>query len=100
MFPQPEIKRPRALAGTTAGRPYRLFGQPQPGKIHGLRDPNQKQHFVTICGLTPARCPGDLVEGGDDLINCKTCLAKLADPIKWYCWGPDWGGYVNGKKRY
>jgi hypothetical protein len=84
--------------------PYLLFGRPQPGKIHGLRDPSQKQQFVTLRGLTPARCPGKLVEGGDEEITCKTCQNKLADPIKWYCWGysetPDWRGYVNGKLSY
>jgi hypothetical protein len=63
--------------------PYSLLGKTQPGKIHGLQEPNaKKEHLVTLCGLTAARCPGELIEGDNDFINCKNCLARLTSPIK------------------
>jgi hypothetical protein len=85
--------------------PYLLFGQPRPGKIHGLRKPNDtEEEFVTLCGLTPARCPGKLIDAGDDQITCKVCRNKLNDAVKWYCRSydgiPEWMGYAGGEKRY
>jgi hypothetical protein len=77
------------------------------GKIHGIASllgPEQEEVEKTLCGLTPERCPGEVIEGGDDEVTCKTCMAKLAAPIKWFCWpydkAPEWSGYVGEERRY
>jgi hypothetical protein len=84
---------------------YILFNEVRQGKIHRVGSLKERGGLdKTICGLTSRRAPGKLIEGEDKGITCKTCQTKLANPVKWYCWGydelPEWSGYVGGKKRY
>jgi len=87
-------------------RPYLLFGSSREGKIHGIREPGSRPGFHTACGLTSESCPGELVEGKEEEITCKSCLTQLGKllRIQWHCHDhdgqPDWVGYVNGEERY
>jgi nucleoside 2-deoxyribosyltransferase len=57
--------------------PYRhpMTGQLRPGKTHGLR-PNGNS--TTLCGLTVAKVPGNLLEDNRGDVDCQICLKAAA----------------------
>jgi hypothetical protein len=71
-----------------------MTGQLRPGKTHDLR-PNVNS--TTLCGLTVAKVPGNLLKDDSGEVNCQVCIRVATRQQRWAAPPVDLSFYCCGK---